>query len=48
MGKGTPEKVQNMIDNIPKGRIAPVELIVRSSSSFWLLATKRKCSGPSL
>lgn len=27
MGKTTPEKVQNMIDNISKGRIAPVELI---------------------
>jgi SAM-dependent methyltransferase len=29
MGKGTPEKVQNMIDNISKGRIAPVELVAR-------------------
>jgi len=29
MGKSTPEKVQNMIDNISKGRIAPVELIAR-------------------
>jgi ubiquinone/menaquinone biosynthesis C-methylase UbiE len=29
MGKNTPEKVQNMIDNISKGRIAPVELIAR-------------------
>jgi len=29
MGKTTPEKVQNMIDNISKGRIAPVELIAR-------------------
>jgi ubiquinone/menaquinone biosynthesis C-methylase UbiE len=29
MGKTTPEKVQNMIDNISNGRIAPVELIAR-------------------
>jgi SAM-dependent methyltransferase len=29
MGKNTPEKVQNMIDNITAGRIAPVELIAR-------------------
>jgi ubiquinone/menaquinone biosynthesis C-methylase UbiE len=29
MGKSTPEKVQNMIDNISKGRIAPVEVIAR-------------------
>lgn len=29
MGKATPEKVQNMIDNISKGRIAPIELIAR-------------------
>ena len=29
MGKSTPEKVQNMIDNISKGRIAPVDLIAR-------------------
>jgi SAM-dependent methyltransferase len=29
MGKNTPEKVQNMIDNISSGRIAPVELIAR-------------------
>ena len=29
MGKSTPEKVQNMIDNISNGRIAPVELIAR-------------------
>jgi SAM-dependent methyltransferase len=29
MGKNTPEKVQNMVDNISKGRIAPVELIAR-------------------
>jgi SAM-dependent methyltransferase len=27
MGKSTPEKVQNMIDNISKGRIAPIELV---------------------
>jgi ubiquinone/menaquinone biosynthesis C-methylase UbiE len=29
MGKSTPEKVQNMIDNISNDRIAPVELIAR-------------------
>jgi ubiquinone/menaquinone biosynthesis C-methylase UbiE len=29
MGKSTPEKVQNMIDNISDGRIAPVELVAR-------------------
>ncbi len=29
MGKGTPEKVKNMIDNISSSRIAPVELIAR-------------------
>src|SRR5262245_25083872 len=29
MGKSTLEKVQNMTDNISKGRIAPVELIAR-------------------
>ena len=29
MGKSTPEKVQNMIDIISSGRIAPVELIAR-------------------
>ncbi len=29
MGKSTPEKVQNMIDNISNGHIAPVELIAR-------------------
>ena len=29
MGKNTSEKVQNMIDNISNGRIAPVELIAR-------------------
>jgi SAM-dependent methyltransferase len=29
MGKNTPEKVQNMIDNISTGRVAPVELIAR-------------------
>lgn len=29
MGKSTPEKVKNMIDNISAGRIAPVELIAR-------------------
>ena len=29
MGKNTPEKVQNMIDNISKGRIAPIELVAR-------------------
>jgi hypothetical protein len=29
MGKSTPDKVQNMIENISNGRIAPVELIAR-------------------
>jgi ubiquinone/menaquinone biosynthesis C-methylase UbiE len=29
MGENTPEKVQNMIDNISRGLIAPVELIAR-------------------
>lgn len=29
MGKSTPEKVKNMIDNISEGRIAPIELIAR-------------------
>jgi ubiquinone/menaquinone biosynthesis C-methylase UbiE len=29
MGKSTPEKVQNMIDNISNGRIPPIELIAR-------------------
>jgi hypothetical protein len=29
MGKSAPEKVQNMIDNISNGRIAPIELIAR-------------------
>jgi SAM-dependent methyltransferase len=29
MSKNTPEKVHNMIDNISRGRIAPVELIAR-------------------
>jgi ubiquinone/menaquinone biosynthesis C-methylase UbiE len=29
MGKNTPEKVQNMIDNISNGCIAPIELIAR-------------------
>ena len=29
MGKSTPEKVQNMIENISRDRIAPVELIAR-------------------
>jgi hypothetical protein len=31
MGKSTPEKVQNMMDNISRGCIAPVELIARKS-----------------
>lgn len=31
MGKSTPEKVQNMIQNISKGTIAPVELIARKA-----------------
>ena len=29
MGKSTPEKIKNMIDNISNGRIAPVELVAR-------------------
>ena len=29
MGKSSPEKVQNMIENISQDRIAPVELIAR-------------------
>jgi ubiquinone/menaquinone biosynthesis C-methylase UbiE len=29
MGKNTPEKIQNMIDNISNGRIAPIELVAR-------------------
>jgi hypothetical protein len=29
MGKSTPEKVQNMVENISQDRIAPVELIAR-------------------
>lgn len=29
MGRNTPDKVQNMIENISNGRIAPVELIVQ-------------------
>jgi SAM-dependent methyltransferase len=29
MGKSTPEKVGNMIDNISNGHIAPIELIAR-------------------
>jgi len=29
MGKSTPEKIRNMIENIANGRIAPVELIAR-------------------
>ncbi len=31
MGKSAPEKVANMVDNISKGRIAPVELIARKT-----------------
>lgn len=31
MGKNTPDKVRNMIDNISAGRIAPVELIARKA-----------------
>jgi SAM-dependent methyltransferase len=31
MGKSTPQKVQNMLDNIAKGLIAPVELIARKA-----------------
>jgi ubiquinone/menaquinone biosynthesis C-methylase UbiE len=29
MGRNTPEKVQNMIENVSNGRVAPVELIAR-------------------
>jgi hypothetical protein len=29
MGKTRPEKVANMIDNVSKGRMAPVELLPR-------------------
>lgn len=29
MGRNTPDKLQNMIENISKGRIAPVEMIAR-------------------
>jgi len=31
MGRNTPDKVQNMIENISVGRIAPVEMIARKS-----------------
>jgi ubiquinone/menaquinone biosynthesis C-methylase UbiE len=31
MGKNTPQKAQNMLSNISKGRVAPVELIARKS-----------------
>jgi hypothetical protein len=31
MGDSAPVKVQNMIENISTGRIAPVEIIVRKS-----------------
>jgi ubiquinone/menaquinone biosynthesis C-methylase UbiE len=31
MGKNTPEKVRNMIDNISNGRIAPIELVARKA-----------------
>jgi hypothetical protein len=31
MGRNTPDKVQNMIQNISGGRIAPVELIARKA-----------------
>jgi hypothetical protein len=31
MGRNTPDKVQNMIENISNGRIAPVELIARKA-----------------
>jgi SAM-dependent methyltransferase len=31
MGRNTPDKVQNMIQNISNGRIAPVELIARKA-----------------
>jgi hypothetical protein len=29
MGRNTPEKVRNMIENVSNGRLAPVELIAR-------------------
>jgi len=31
MGRNTPDKVQNMIENISNGRIAPVELLARNA-----------------
>ena len=31
MGRTTPDKVQNMIQNVSSGRIAPVELIARKA-----------------
>ena len=31
MGRNTPDKVQNMIENVSSGRLAPVELIARKS-----------------
>jgi hypothetical protein len=31
MGKSTPDKVQNMIENISAGRLAPVELVARKA-----------------
>jgi len=31
MGRSTPDKVQNMIQNVSNGRLAPVELIARKS-----------------
>jgi hypothetical protein len=31
MGRNTPDKVQNMIENISNGRIAPVELLARKA-----------------
>ena len=32
MGRNTPDKVQNMIQNISGGRIAPVEMVARKPS----------------
>ena len=29
MGRNTPDKVQNMIENVSNGRLAPVELIAQ-------------------
>ncbi len=37
MGRNTPDKVQNMIENISNGRIAPVEVIARKASRAKLM-----------